>query len=99
MSVKVNSNFSLVVSNDDFIILIDNDIGASVTNDAHNVITWLVDHFSGSLGGRRVYYRDTSGTYDELQHVNGAFTTYAACPEHVREALAAMVTKQKRGVA
>lgn len=95
MSVKVNSKFTIAYSDNDIVILIDHDNGASVTNDAENVILWLVEHFGGSLSGRNVYYRDTTGVYDQLNHQNNIFTGFSACPPHIRVALSGLVANSQ----
>ncbi|ELK0756148.1 MULTISPECIES: hypothetical protein [Enterobacteriaceae] len=93
MTVAINSTFSVPVQNEEFIILVDHDKGASVTNDAENVIRWLDENLAGGLGQRKVYYRDTMGEYDELEHENVNFKGYIACPRHIKQALAEMVQK------
>ncbi|ELY4881573.1 hypothetical protein ACLI07_23750 (plasmid) [Providencia huaxiensis] len=93
MSVALKCTFSIPVNNDEFVVLIDKDQGASVTNDANNVISWLVENLDNGLGERKVYYRDTTGSYDEMEHEKGVFVSFSACPSHVKEALAAMVAK------
>lgn len=48
-----------------FVLLVDHNVGTSITNDAENVIADLVRE--GVLGrGTRVLYRDTLGRWDEL---------------------------------
>lgn len=93
MTVAIKSTFSVPVENEEFIILVDHDEGCSVTNDAENVIRWLDENLDGGLGQRKVYYRDTSGEYDELVHDNVNFKSYSACPLHIKQALAEMVKK------
>ncbi|HCL5581071.1 TPA: hypothetical protein N2N40_002499 [Citrobacter freundii] len=93
MTVAIKSTFSVPVKNEEFIILVDLDEGMSVTNDAENVIRWLDENLDGGLGQRKVYYRDTSGEYDELVHENVNFKNYSACPPHIKQALAEMVKK------
>ncbi len=59
----------------DFVLVIDQDVGLSVTNDAEAVIEDL-----GALGvleGRRVLYRDTEGSWDELLHDGPRFVSFA----------------------
>lgn len=46
----------------------------SVTNDAERVTQELAASFGGRV---RIIYKDTSGLWDELMHVNGKFETYA----------------------
>lgn len=93
----LNCQFSIAVDNEEFIVLIDHDHGASVTNDAQNVIRWLGENLESGLGKRNVYYRDTNGDYDELEHANMNFTSFRVCPPHIRQALAQMVAKATQG--
>lgn len=93
MTVVLKSKFSIPVKHEDFVILIDHDEGASVTNDAENVIRWLDANLDGGLGQRKVYYRDTSGEYDELVHENVNFKRYNSPPLHMKQALAEMARK------
>lgn len=48
----------------------------SVTNDAENVVLDLQHDFPGY----RIIYRDSTGRWDELRHVAGKFTGFAAAP-------------------
>jgi hypothetical protein len=59
-----------------FVLVIDQDSGPSVTNDAENVIEDLSR--AGVLDGRRVLYRDTDGRWDELLVRDGAFVGFIA---------------------
>lgn len=45
----------------------------TVTNDAEGVCEELAMHYDG----RKIYYRDTDGNWDELQHLRGKFTGFA----------------------
>lgn len=45
----------------------------SVTNDAEAVVKHCLKHFPN----RRIYYRDTQGHWDELQHNGKEFTQFA----------------------
>lgn len=61
----------------DFLLLVDLDLGKSITNDAENVIADLVR--DGALAdGKRVLYRDTLGRWDELLHDGMRFTGFRA---------------------
>ena len=93
MAVAIKCTFSIPVINDEFVVLVDHDKGASVTNDADNVIRWLGENLDNGLGERKVYYRDTTGSYDELEHEKGVFVSFSPCPTHVKEALATLVAK------
>ncbi len=59
-----------------FVLLEDLGTGMSITNDAEQVVRWLAE--TGVLDdGRRVLYRDTLGTWDELLHKGGRFAGFA----------------------
>lgn len=49
----------------------------SVTNDAERVVSEIAAQY----GAVRIFYRDSSGDWDELQHVEGRFSGFAACPD------------------
>ena len=61
-----------------FVLISDQGVGRSVTNDAVNVITTLTEDLGG-LGARRVIYRDTMGRFDELKHRGGRFEQFSPC--------------------
>ncbi|EOC0011621.1 hypothetical protein ACI0X9_003306 [Cronobacter turicensis] len=98
MSIKTNSTFTVIIKNDMFVLIVDEDKGMTVTNDAINVVRWLNSQEDGPLGKRTIYYRDTRGVFDILEHVDGNFTGFRSCPEHVREALTLLVEKHYAGV-
>ena len=77
-----NSAMFRVVYSDDFmIVLVDLDQGKSVTNDAVNVISRL--SVQVPIAGRRVYYRDTDGRYDELRVCHDKyFMGFAPCSDN-----------------
>jgi hypothetical protein len=58
-----------------FILVVDQDQGMSVTNDAEHVIADLAR--ARVLPGRRVLYRDTDKHWDELVVSDGAFAGFA----------------------
>ena len=62
----VGTDYSIAAVNDLFILLIDNDEGKTITNNAHAVIEDLKTVLEGGLRGRVVYYRDTSERFDIL---------------------------------
>lgn len=78
---RLRSVFTIVEVNDLFILLIDNDIGRSVTNDAEAVIDWINSCITGGIGERKVYYRDTADRFDQLLVSNGQFNGFLACSE------------------
>lgn len=68
-----------IIEVSDLQVVIDDDQAPghpTVTNSAAKVVAALHDELGG-LGRRRVFYRDTSGRYDELRHENGVFTGFA----------------------
>ena len=66
------ANYRMDVAEDGTVVVYDaNDGGRSVTNDAEAVLA-EIDARIG-LGKRLVIYRDTEGTFDGLDHENGAF--------------------------
>lgn len=55
----------------------------SITNDADAVVQDCIRRF----GNVPIYYRDTDGRWDELEHNGEEFTTFAPIPEHVQRRL------------
>lgn len=67
-----------------FVLLEDRGTGMSLTNDAANVVAHLAA--CGVLTGpRRILYRDTDGTWDEMLHAAGRFTGFAPVGARTRE--------------
>lgn len=56
----------------------------SVTNDAENVVREVVEEHGD---GRRLFYRDSTGAYDELLIENGNFGGFRACTPALRAEL------------
>lgn len=52
----------------------DNYYAMSVTNDAENVVRYLMNIFE--LKGKRIFYIDTDGRVDELEHDGEKFTGF-----------------------
>ncbi|MEM6844645.1 MAG: hypothetical protein AAF632_20680 [Bacteroidota bacterium] len=75
------AEYIIIATTDHFVLIEDQDKGASVTNDAKRVVAELHNTIEGGITYRRVYYRDTEGRFDELKHQNGQFTGYAPCTE------------------
>lgn len=72
---KCNSSFTLIESSDSHILIKDNKIGMSVTNDAENVVKYLSENFETK--DKIIYYIDTEGRVDILGHDNnGNFTDF-----------------------
>jgi hypothetical protein len=68
----IKSLFDVVYKNDQAVFIVDCDIGMSVTNDAENVVEKLLTNY----GNKRIIYRDTMGSWDELCHDGKKFTHY-----------------------
>lgn len=62
---------------DAFVLIEDQDQGRSITNDAENVVKTVDAMLEGGLEGRTLYYRDTMGRFDKLQHREGRFIGFA----------------------
>lgn len=74
----LRSCYSIEHVNDLFVLIVDQDSGRSVTNDAVNIIPELDDELNG-LGNRMVYYRDSQGRFDVILHSGGRFDGFAPC--------------------
>lgn len=68
------------------IVLIDLCTGYSVTNAASYVIDELIRNY-GTVPGRRIYYRDTLGQFDELTVESGVFNGFLPCSAQLRAEL------------
>lgn len=73
---ELRSDFLVVHVTESAVFLVDN-AGVhrpvmSVTNDAEAVCAHVARHHPG----RRIFYRDTQGSWDELAHEGGRFTTF-----------------------
>ncbi len=81
----LKSAFSIIKWDAGAIWISDNNVGMSITNDAENVC----DYMHINYPGRRIFYRDTMGNWDELVHFCGQFTEFRpltdaeakSCPE------------------
>ena len=69
----MNASYSIVRVAPGCVFIIDHDRGKSVTNDAEAVVSAVYARFPG----RRIFYKDTMGQWDELVHRNGRFTGFA----------------------
>ena len=59
--------------------------GRSMTNDIQNVLN-AVDKALGGIGYRRVIYRDSTKTFDGVDHIGQRFTGFYPLSETVLEA-------------
>lgn len=67
--------------------------GRSVTNDAESVVA-RVDREVGGLGARTLYYRDSAGQFDRLQHDGaGRFVGFAPCTRDQQSELARLLPR------
>ncbi len=73
------SSFKIAMVNDLSVVILDEDEGRSVTNDAKIVIAELQSILPNGIGKRTVYYRDTTGRFDKLLVENGDFAGFAPC--------------------
>jgi len=83
------AKYSIKAVNDLMVIIYDDKCSPSVSESAGAVIKDLNTQV-GSLGSRRVYYRDSVGRVDELCHSNGVFTGFAACKPSQQESFKQM---------
>lgn len=83
----MNSEYEIVVCTDTTIVIVDLDVGKSVTNDAPNVIRRLDDSLPGGIGKRKVFYRDSDKRYDEMVVSGGRFVRFAPCTEGQQQSL------------
>lgn len=72
--VRKRSHWTFEVR-DGFVLVIDLGTGMSVTNDAEAVILALAQ-LVPDFATKRVLYRDTEGTWDEIAHADGEFECF-----------------------
>jgi len=78
MVTQNGADFKLVYICDIMILIVDLDQGGrSVTNDAYNVVRRLNQYLD--IGCRRIFYRDSSGRFDEILTHHGIFFGFAPC--------------------
>jgi hypothetical protein len=70
---EYRADFTITCFTDSAVYIEDNDGELSVTNDAEAVVKYL----DGKFYNRRIFYRDTMGSWDELVHSNGKFLKFA----------------------
>lgn len=77
-----SANFSVVAADDSAVVIRDEgpwDRHLTVTNDAEGVVRRLYD--SGQLvHGRSLFYFDSSGDFDEIEHTHGRFVRFKPGP-------------------
>lgn len=90
--MKMEASFDVLLETDMFIIIADRDDGGrSVTNDAINVVD-RVSHLVGGIGKRHLYYRDSTGRYDEMTVLDEAFKCFSPCTDNQQKALSNWVS-------
>lgn len=99
MPSPCHAAFRLARVTDTLVLILDLDDGCSVTNDAEAVVAYLNETLPGGLGWRRLYYRDTTGRFDELVTNAGRFCSYRACTDSQQEGFAKMAGAAMRGLA
>jgi len=70
---RQGATFEVVKVTDDIVWIRDLDRECSITNDAERVC----DELAIEYGERRIIYRDTDGSWDELVHEHGRFLAFA----------------------
>jgi hypothetical protein len=80
---KLRSDFKSRLAPGFSILVFDLDDGrCSVTNDAENVVPAVLEKYSPQA--LPIYYRDSEGWWDELQHVSGQFIGFGTLDEKQR---------------
>lgn len=78
---------------DTFVLISDNNRGLSVTNAARHIVSELHERLKGGIGHRRLYYRDSTGRFDELMHEGGRYSGFLPCSEGQQAFLSGQVTR------
>ncbi|MBB1371329.1 hypothetical protein [Pseudoalteromonas sp. SR45-4] len=89
----LSCSFEVALITDTLIILVDNDIGNSVTSDANAVINSLQQTLEHGIGNRKVFYKDTDGRFDELEVINRKFSKILIGTSGQQSALASFIEK------
>lgn len=97
--MTMQASYRLARVTDLFALILDLDQGKSVTHDAAAVIEHLNSTLPGGIGRRRIYYRDTTGRYDELVTRAGQFAGFRPCTESQQASMAAVAGTALRGLA
>jgi hypothetical protein len=69
----MKASYLYVGSNDTTVYIADMNIGMSITNDAEAVVAKLLP----KIKGKRIVYKDTEGSWDELVHNGREFIGFA----------------------
>lgn len=87
------SSYSMVDSPkpEEAVFLVDNDGPLSVTNDAERVVAEVL----AAHPGRRIFYRDSMGSWDELKHNGEAFTGFAPPKAEDRQAFGDVIGRTR----
>lgn len=85
-------NYEIKHVNTVFVLIVDLDNGRTITNDAENVVRDLDIRIQGGLGCRKIFYLDTAGRFDQLEHDHGFFTGFAACSDRQQQFLSDLLS-------
>jgi len=69
------ASYTIVLENDEYVFLVDNDHGISVTNDAEGVCRKLLSGLS-TKRKKRIIYKDTMQRWDEIAHTGFSFSHF-----------------------
>ncbi len=93
--MQESAQFKIIHENNLFVLLVDLDNGKSITNDAVRVVPRLAAEIP--IAGRRVYYRDTIGRFDELRVCHDKyFMGFGPCSPTQQEFFSNIVKKLKK---
>ncbi len=88
--MKREARYHVIKSTFEAVWIVDDEGVLSVTNDAERVVAELFR----TWGARRIFYRDTDGDWDELQHEGAKFTGFAPA-RHLAPGTPLTAEKQK----
>lgn len=78
---QYQADFQIIHQDDDLIYIKDLNLGSmSVTNDVENVLKRICAGIHEGIGKRRVFYKDSMGRIDEIQHDRGHFKGFKNIP-------------------
>lgn len=87
------ASFDIIMVTDLFIILIDLDEGRSITNDVKFVISALEENLENGIDNRVIYYRDSSGRFDQIKVSNGSFKNFFPCSDSQQQYLSELISE------